>query len=94
VFHRDPTAVEREPAFRDGRLARTGPNDYAAYVVGRVWSWSPGVIHVPQGARVTFHVTSTDVLHGFQVQGTTVNVTAVPSIVGAVSYVFDRAGTY
>lgn len=93
-FHADPTAPAREAAFRDGRVIRTGPNAYSVYMVGHLWMWSPSPIHVKQGAAITFYVTSTDVLHGFEVQGTTINLTAVPGIVGAVTYSFSHPGTY
>ena len=83
-----------ESAFEGGKVVQTGPNSYAIYVVGRVWSWSPGTIHVKQGALVTFYVTSSDVLHGFEVQGTTINVTAIPGAVSSVTYTFNHAGIY
>ena len=89
-FRTDPTAL---PADRAG-LVQTGPDAYSVQMVGHLWAWTPSPLHVPQGAEVTFHVTSTDVLHGFQIQGTTVNVTAVPGITGTVTYRFSHAGTY
>ncbi|WP_245623631.1 cytochrome c oxidase subunit II [Paraburkholderia nodosa] len=93
-FFRQPSAAMDEPAFHEGRVVQTGSNRYAVYMVGHAWSWSPGVVHVKAGSLVTFYVTSTDVLHGFEVQGTTINVTAMPGAVGKVEYRFDRAGTY
>ncbi|WP_028220296.1 cytochrome c oxidase subunit II [Paraburkholderia oxyphila] len=91
---RDPDSVMDTPAFRDGQLVQTGPDSYAVHVVGHIWQWTPGVIHVKQGSEVTFYVTSSDVLHGFEVQGTTINLTAVPGAVGKVTYTFSHAGTY
>jgi cytochrome c oxidase subunit 2 len=93
-FFRQPSAVVDDPAFREGKVVQTGPNHYDVHMVGHAWAWSPGVIHVKAGAQVTFYVTSTDVLHGFEVQGTTINVTAMPGAVSKVEYRFDRAGTY
>ncbi|WP_242539994.1 cytochrome c oxidase subunit II [Trinickia mobilis] len=93
-FLRRPDAVMDDPAFREGKVVQTGSNSYAVYMVGHAWAWSPGVVHVKEGAQVTFYVTSTDVLHGFELQGTTINVTAMPGAVGKVEYKFDRAGTY
>ena len=93
-FNADPTAPARQAAFRDGKVIQTGPNAFSVYMVGQLWKWSPSPIHVKQGAAITFYVTSTDVLHGFEVQGTTINLTAVPGIVGSVTYSFDYPGTY
>ncbi len=81
------------PAAEAG-LVKTGPNSYAVHMVAHMWGWTPSPLHVPEGATVTFYVTSTDVLHGFEVQGTTINVTAGPGITGAVTYTFKRAGTF
>ena len=80
--------------FADTASVRTGPNAYSVHMLAHMWAWTPSPLHMPQGATVTFHVTSADVLHGFQVQGTTINVTAVPGITGSVSYAFARAGVY
>ena len=49
---------------------------------------------MPEGSTVNFYVTSADVLHGFEVQGTTINVTAIPGIVGKVTYTFAKPGVY
>ncbi|WP_323990080.1 cytochrome c oxidase subunit II [Nguyenibacter sp. L1] len=94
AFYTDPADPAREAAFADGKIVRTGPNAYAVYVVGRAWHWSPDVIRVPAGAEITFYVTSADVLHGFEIQGTAVNLTAVPGVVGSVKYTFRRPGVY
>ncbi len=93
-FNVDPTAPAHEAVFRDGKVIQTAPNAYSVYIIGHLWKWSPDPVHVRQGAVITFHVTSSDVLHGFEVQGTTINLTAVPGIVGTVTYRFDHAGTY
>lgn len=89
-FRRDPAVLPAAPA----GLVQTGPGAYSVQMTGHLWSWTPSPLHVPQGATVTFHVTSTDVLHGFQIQGTTVNITAVPGITGSATYTFVHPGTY
>ncbi len=89
-FRADPAALPAAPA----GLVQTGPGAYSVQMTGHLWAWTPSPLHVPQGATVTFHVTSTDVLHGFQIQGTTVNVTAVPGITGSATYRFAHPGTY
>ncbi|RYY18081.1 MAG: cytochrome C oxidase subunit II [Alphaproteobacteria bacterium] len=89
-FRADPAAIPAAPA----GLVQAGPNAYSVQMVGHLWAWSPSPLHVPQGATVTFHVTSTDVLHGFQIQNTTVNVTAIPGVTGTATYTFSRAGTF
>jgi len=89
----DPSAGATAP-LADAGLVRTGPNAYSVHMLAHLWAWTPSPLHVPQGAEITFHVTSADVLHGFEVQGTTINMTAVPGITGAVTYTFAHPGTY
>jgi cytochrome c oxidase subunit 2 len=89
-YQTNPAAV----GTTDTALVRTGPNAYSVYMLAHMWAWTPSPLHVPQGAAITFYVTSADVLHGFQVPGTTINATAVPGIIGSVTYTFAHAGTY
>lgn len=93
-YHTDPAAVGTTAPFADAALVRTGPNAYSVHMLAHLWAWTPSPLHVPQGAAITFYVTSADVLHGFQVASTTINVTAVPGITGSVTYTFAHAGTY
>ncbi len=96
-FYSNPTTPTLSPDFQGSGVKQTGPNSYAVYEVGRIWSWTPGSgtpLTLPAGAHVTFYVTSTDVIHGFEIQGTSINLTAIPGVVGHVSYTFDKPGTY
>ncbi len=83
---------DNPPAY--GKVIQTGPKAYSVRMTGHVWAWAPSPLHVPQGAAITFYVTSTDVLHGFEVQGTPINATAVPGVTGKLTYTFKRPGTY
>ena len=94
TYFKDPTEPDRLAMSTAGGITRTGPKNYAVYMIAHLWSWTPNSVHVRQGAAITFHVTSTDVLHGFEVQGTAINVTAVPGLESAVTYVFHNPGNY
>lgn len=54
----------------------------------------PETIRVPAGVPVTFRVTSADVLHGFQIVGTNVNLTVAPGYVSQQTVTFDTVGEY
>jgi len=86
--------AEAAADFTTQGVVKTGPNAYAVHMLAHLWAWTPSPVHVPQGAEITFLVTSSDVLHGFEVQGTTINMTAVPGVIGSVVYTFQHAGTY
>lgn len=74
-----------------------GPNHYVVYVVGQQWRWKPGTstpIMVPTNTTVTFYVTSADVVHGFQVVGSKVNVMAIPGQVTKFTTEFEQPKSY
>lgn len=74
-----------------------GPNHYVVHVVGRQWLWQPGSsnpIMVPTNTTVTFYVTSADVVHGFEVVGSKVNVMAIPGQVNKFSTKFNHPKSY
>ena len=54
----------------------------------------PEVIRVPAGRPVTFRISSPDVLHGFQIVGTNVNLTVAPGYVSEATYTFRTPGEY
>jgi cytochrome c oxidase subunit 2 len=74
---------------------RSGP-DGAVTVTMRAefYVFRPSVIRVPAGVPVTFRITSPDVLHGFQIVGTNVNLTVAPGYVSEATTTFDTAGEY
>jgi cytochrome c oxidase subunit 2 len=59
-----------------------------------LYVFRPEVIRVPAGRPVTFRITSPDVLHGFQIVGTNVNLTVAPGYISEVTTRFARPGEY
>lgn len=90
----DPTKVAQTPPFDRPGLRRLPDGSYEAYYIAEVFSFTPQTMTVPLGARVTFFVTSPDVVHGFFIPKTDVNMMAVPGWVNAQSHTFTRRGTY
>ncbi|HUY40896.1 MAG TPA: cytochrome c oxidase subunit II [Candidatus Dormibacteraeota bacterium] len=90
----DPRAVARTPPFDKPGLRRLPDGSYEAYYVARVFSFDPSVLTIPVGAKVTFYVTSTDVVHGFFVPGTDINMMVIPGWVNTETHVFRRPGEY
>jgi cytochrome c oxidase subunit 2 len=68
------------------------------YVVAQQFQFVPGSgdnpIRIPAGERVTFKVTSADVIHGFAIAETNINTMVIPGQVAEVTAVFDETGTY
>jgi cytochrome c oxidase subunit 2 len=90
----DPTKVSQTAPFDRPGLRKIADKVYEAYYVAHIFAFSPQKIVVPLGSRVTFYVTSTDVMHGFWIADTTVNTMVTPGWVSSVTHTFDKPGTY
>lgn len=90
----DPTKVAQTPPFDKPGLRKLPDGSYEAYYVAQVFSFKPSTLTVPAGSKVTFYVTSTDVVHGFLITHTDVNMMAIPGWVNMQTHAFTRPGTY
>ena len=90
----DPTKVSQRPPFDKPGLRKLSDGSYEAYYVAKVFSFDPPQITIPAGAKVTFYVTSADVVHGFFIPDSDINMMAVPGWVNQESHKFTRAGEY
>jgi cytochrome c oxidase subunit 2 len=90
----DPAQVVTTPPFDNPGVREVAPGRYEAVIIGRFWSFTPSEIRVPAGAEVTFLATSPDVLHGFAVEGTRLNMMLIPGQVSRNTYRFERPGEH
>ena len=90
----DPTKVAITPPFDHPGVRRTGDKEVEAYIVARIFSFSPSTISIPVGTQVTFYATSPDVVHGFFIADTAINMTVVPGWVSSATHRFTTPGTY
>jgi cytochrome c oxidase subunit II len=90
----NPQTVAQEEPWSTPGLRELAPGKYEAYILAQIWRWDPAEITVPAGSTVTFYVTSKDVQHGFQIDGTNVNMQIVPGQVSKLSHRFDMPGEY
>ncbi|MCS7208242.1 MAG: cytochrome c oxidase subunit II [Fimbriimonadales bacterium] len=92
-----PTCLPYKREIKQGAFQEIGPNRYQVDVVAFMWGFDMGqinTIRIPRGAIVDFYVTSRDVMHGYHIDKTLVNLMAIP---GAITYSrvkFDRPGEY
>lgn len=63
-------------------------------VVAQSYAFNPAEILLPVGAVATFYLTSRDTQHGFQVQGTNINVQLIPGEISTFTYTFRDPGVY
>lgn len=88
-----PDEVRETPPFDDPGVHETD-DGLEAVVIGRAWGFEPAEIHVPAGREVTFKVTSVDVVHGFYVERTRVNLMLLPGQVSELDYTFREPGEH
>ena len=90
----DPQRAAQTPPFNAPGVREVGPGRYEVVVLGQAWSFNPPEIRIPAGSEVTFIATTTDVLHGFHIDGTRVNVMLIPGQVSQVTHTFEEAGEH
>jgi cytochrome c oxidase subunit II len=90
----DPTKVSQTPPFDKPGLRKLSDGSYEAYYVSEVFAFKPGVLTIPVGSKVTFYVTSGDVVHGFFIPETDINMMVVPGWVNEQAHTFSQPGEY
>ena len=90
----DPARVRTQPPFDNPGVRQTGEGTYEVVVLGQAWQFTPNEIRVPVGAEVTFLATSTDVIHGFEIAGTRLNMMLIPGQIAKNTYTFREPGEH
>jgi cytochrome c oxidase subunit 2 len=90
----DPAKLDSHPEFSAPGVTVRPDGGTTASVVASMFSFFPTPIEIPAGKPVTFRLTSSDVLHGFQVVGTNANVMVAPGYVTQFTMTFDTPGEY
>lgn len=68
--------------------------DYEVVLVASAFIFNPPELQVPKGAKVKFIITSKDVIHGFEVAGTNINMMAEPGYISEYVTTVDKVGDY
>lgn len=90
----DPAEVRRIPPFDQPGVRQVGENRYEVVLLAFAWAFQPREIRVPAGAEVTFLATSTDVIHGLNVEGTRLNMMLIPGQIARSTYTFREKGRH
>jgi cytochrome c oxidase subunit 2 len=86
--------LRRTPPFDHIGIQEIGAGKYQAVIIGQTWAFTPDEIDVPLGAEVSFIATSSDVIHGFFIVGTRVNMMLIPGQISEFDYRFTKPGEY
>ena len=94
----DPNTVATPPspwgAPVDERVRELAPGNYEAYILAQTWVFQPNEVRIPAGSEITFYITSKDVQHGFQLEGTNINMMILPGQVSTLTATFDEPGEH
>jgi cytochrome c oxidase subunit 2 len=90
----DPRTLHLGGEFIESNLGSAFEPDGSVTVrgIGQQYSFTPPCIVVPTDTPITFRATSADVVHGFLITGSTVNLMLVPGYVSDLSTRFDKPG--
>jgi cytochrome c oxidase subunit 2 len=89
----DPTKALSDSRFRRQGVSVDASGRVHATVVGLMFAWLPGELTLPAETPVTFHLTSSDVVHGYQIVRTNGQSMVIPGYVSQFTTQF-AAGEY
>lgn len=89
-----PEQLLTQTIFTEPGVRATGPNQYDVSLVGQAFVWQPETVRVPVDAEITFYLTARDVIHGWQVERTNLNVEVIPGEVSRLRTTFTEPGRY
>lgn len=87
----DPLTLEVTAPFDAPGVFETGNNTYDVFLVAKKWQYVPNEIHLPEGAVATFYVSTPDIVHGFKVIDTNINIMVLPGEISRVTQRFGEA---
>ncbi len=90
----DPTQLANHPEFGNPGVTTKADGSVEVVITIKMYSFAPAEIRVPAGKKVTFRMTSSDVIHGFQIVRTNANSMVIPGYVSQFSMTFQWPGEY
>ena len=85
----DPTMVRADARFAAPGVTARDDGSVEVTVIAMLFAFQPNEIRVPPNTPVTFRLTSTDVVHGFQIVGTNGNTMILPGYVSQFTTSFE-----
>jgi cytochrome c oxidase subunit 2 len=89
----DPRTALSDPRFKRQGVSVDASGRVHATIVGMMFVWLPAELVLPADTPVTFHLTSPDVIHGFEIVRTNGQAMVVPGYVSQFTTQF-AAGEY
>ena len=90
----DPKTALGDPRFRPQGVSVDAQGRGHAPGVGLMFLWLPSEMTVPADTPITFHLTSADVTHGFEIVRTNGQAMVVPGYISQFTTRFPHPGDY
>ncbi|MCE4957038.1 cytochrome c oxidase subunit II [Macrococcoides caseolyticum] len=92
----DPELIDKHEVFSKPGLHKVEGKDwdYELVFVVSAFNYNPGEVEIPKGAKVKIIATSRDVVHGFEIAQTNVNMMIEPGHISSFVKTFDKKGEY
>jgi heme/copper-type cytochrome/quinol oxidase subunit 2 len=72
----------------------TAPTERTFHIDAKRFEYSPAILKVNPGDRVTIELVATDVVHGLALDGYNLETTADPGKPASLSFIADQQGTF
>lgn len=89
-----PEQILAQDVFANPGVRVLAPGKIQVTTVAQAFVFRPADVRVPVGSDVEFYLTAADVIHGYQIENTNVNVELIPGEVARLNYTFKRPGVY
>ena len=90
----DPRTALGDPRLKPQGVSADAQGRLHARVVGLMFVWLPSEMTVPADTPITFHLTSADVTHGFEIVRTNGQAMVVPGYISQFTTRFPHPGEY
>ncbi|KUP08010.1 cytochrome B5 [Bacillus coahuilensis m2-6] len=92
----DPERVDEYKPFNEPGLHKVEGKDwdYELVFVASAFYYDPGVVEIPKNSTLKIIATTKDVIHGFEVAGTNINMMLEPGYISEYTTTLDQAGEF
>jgi cytochrome c oxidase subunit 2 len=90
----DPQTLMSNPRMSPQGVSVDDEGRIHVRVIGVTFAWVSPVLTVPANRPITFHLTSADVIHGFQIVRTNANAMVIPGYISQFTTTFAEPGEY
>lgn len=90
----DPQTIWTDERFANRGVVTNEDGSVTVTMISMMFAFQPNEIRVRAGQSVTFRISSSDVVHGFQIVGTNSNTMVIPGYVSQFTMTFDEPGEY